>query len=122
MTIIALTGYKQSGKSTVSKFLQKRYGFFPINFKGSLIEEMKKTLPDFLSKEAEFHKCTVDRVRFFVQKSPLKTHDNRAMGGVMKVAQKIGLIEPTGETRPSKVGHKVPMQVWRSCIYNINNL
>lgn len=63
---------------------------------------------------------TVDRVRFFVQKSPLKTHDNRAMGGVMKVAQKIGLIEPTGETRPSKVGHKVPMQVWRSCIYNLN--
>lgn len=62
MTIIALTGYKQSGKSTVSKFLQKKYGFSPINFKDSLIEEMKKTLPDFLAKEAEFHKCTVDEL------------------------------------------------------------
>lgn len=62
MTIIALTGYKQSGKSTVSKFLQRRYHFYPINFKDALIKEMMQTLPDFLEAEAKFHKCTVQEL------------------------------------------------------------
>lgn len=60
--LIALTGLKQSGKSTVSKILKEKYGFYPINFKDSLIQEMKEFLPDFLEKEAEFYKCTIDEL------------------------------------------------------------
>jgi hypothetical protein len=63
---------------------------------------------------AEF---TVDAVRYLVERSHFKTHDKRAMGGVIKTAQRNGWISPTGKTVPSKVGHKTPMQIWRSNIY-----
>lgn len=67
-----------------------------------------------------FSEFTVDEVRKHVVASGLITHDNRAMGGIIKsgVAQK--WIEPTGRTIPSLVGHKIPMQIWRSKIYKPN--
>lgn len=46
----------------------------------------------------------------------IKTQDNRAMGGVVKEAQKRGWIKPTGNLTVSKVGHKVPIQIWESLI------
>jgi len=45
--IIALTGYKQSGKTEAAKFFQK-FGYQKINFKDSLIEEIKQNFPDLL--------------------------------------------------------------------------
>jgi len=60
---------------------------------------------------------TVNEVRALVQMSPLKTHDNRAMGGVMATAKKLGWLAPTGESIPSVVGHKVHIQIWKSRIY-----
>jgi len=48
--ISPLTGFKGSGKSTVSKYLQDNYNFEPINFKDSLVEEMKQRLPDVLEE------------------------------------------------------------------------
>jgi len=44
----------------------------------------------------------------------VKTHDNRAMGGVMKTAVKLGWIKPSGRTIVSKVGHKSLLQIWES--------
>lgn len=60
---------------------------------------------------------TVNDFRDMVLNNPIKTHDNRAMGGVIKTGQSNGWIKPTGESIPSKVGHKVPIQIWQSLIY-----
>lgn len=66
-----------------------------------------------LSK-AEF---TVNEVRDLVKFSDLKTHDNRAMGGVMVTGKSKGWLMPTGRSIPSVVGHKVHIQVWKSLIF-----
>lgn len=57
--IIAFIGYKQSGKSTASKYLEEKYGFKPHNFKDALIEEIKTYFPDFIKKECELYNCDV---------------------------------------------------------------
>lgn len=62
MVIIALTGYKQSGKSVASKYLQEKYNFIPHNFKDGLIKELKQNFPDYLKKESEHHACTIDEL------------------------------------------------------------
>lgn len=46
--IIAFTGYKRSGKSVASNFL-KKFGFERINFKDSLVEEIRQNFPDLLN-------------------------------------------------------------------------
>lgn len=61
---------------------------------------------------------TVNEVRSLIKAGIYKTHDNRALGGVMKTAQRLGIIEPTGNTIPSVVGHRTPIQIWRSRIFN----
>jgi len=60
--IIAITGLKQSGKSTVAKYLNEKYGFIRINFKDALLHELKEFFPDLLAAEAKFHACTVDEL------------------------------------------------------------
>jgi hypothetical protein len=60
---------------------------------------------------------TVNELRDIVKRSPLKTHDNRAMGGVMATGKKEGWLTPTGQTIPSVVGHKVHIQIWKSLLY-----
>lgn len=53
MIIIGLTGFKGSGKSTIAKYLEKEHGFTRLNFKDSLIEEMRSNFPDTLKEIAE---------------------------------------------------------------------
>lgn len=65
---------------------------------------------------------TANDVRDLVENSPLKTHDKRAMGGVMKTAQKMGWIHPSGRSIPSKVGHLVPILIWESKIFDVNEV
>ena len=65
---------------------------------------------------------TMNDVRWLVRTSPIKTHDNRAIGGVMKTAKSLGWIEPTGQSIVSKVGHKSLLQVWKSKIYKQTQL
>lgn len=60
---------------------------------------------------------TVNDVRDLVKLSDLKTHDNRAMGGVMVTAKGRGWLLPTGQSIPSVVGHKTHIQVWKSLIF-----
>jgi hypothetical protein len=60
---------------------------------------------------------TMNDVRWLVLNSRIKTQDNRAMGGVMKTAVKLGWIKPTGRSIVSKVGHKSPLQIWHSNLY-----
>lgn len=60
---------------------------------------------------------TVNDFRKKVRASSLQTHDNRAMGGVMVTGRRLGWMKPTGEAIPSRVGHKVPLQIWQSLVY-----
>lgn len=60
---------------------------------------------------------TVADVRPHVEASRYRTHDKRAMGGVIQAARAIGWIEPSGEQRVNKVGHGIKMQVWKSRLY-----
>lgn len=60
---------------------------------------------------------TVNEVRDIIKSSPLKTSDNRAMGGVMQKAKALKWIQASGRSIPSKVGHLVPIQIWDSLIF-----
>lgn len=60
---------------------------------------------------------TVNDFRNRVLKSNLHTHDNRAMGGVMMTGKSLGWIVRTGESIPSRVGHFVHIQIWKSKIF-----
>jgi len=59
---------------------------------------------------------TVNDFRDEILNSGVSTHDNRAMGGLMTTAKKLGWITSISAI-PSQVGHKTPIQVWRSQIY-----
>lgn len=68
----------------------------------------------------EFALCnkefTVNDFRDKILESGVTTHDNRAMGGLMSTAKGWGWITSVSHI-PSLVGHKTPIQVWRSNIY-----
>ena len=51
-----------------------------------------------------------------IKAMPLKTHDNRAIGGLIRIARKFGWVEKSGESTVSKAGHLLRIQVWRSLI------
>lgn len=81
-------------------------------------EEWRAMALDCLHKVClSYDTFTVNDVRALVERSPLKTHDNRAMGGIIKTGQREGWLAPTGESIPSVVGHKVHIQIWKSLIY-----
>ena len=46
-----------------------------------------------------------------------ETHDNRAMGGIMQTAKGSEWVAPTGRSIISRVGHKSPLQIWKSLLY-----
>lgn len=60
---------------------------------------------------------TTNDVRAMVSHSPLRTHDNRAMGGVIKHGVSMKWIIATGKTMVSRVGHGGPLQIWKSLIF-----
>lgn len=72
-----------------------------------------KILCEVCLEKREF---TVNDFRNMILNSGIVTHDNRAMGGLMATAKKWGWIKSINSI-PSRVGHKTPIQVWRSCIY-----
>jgi hypothetical protein len=61
---------------------------------------------------------TMNAVRHLVDQSPIKTHDKRAMGGVIKKARSLGWVKSTGQSIVSKVGHGVSLQIWQSLVYS----
>lgn len=52
-----------------------------------------------------------------IKKMLLKTHDNRAIGGLIRVAQKFNWVRKTGRDEISKAGHLLKIQVWKSLLY-----
>jgi hypothetical protein len=61
---------------------------------------------------------TADEVLAVVEADGWSTNDNRAMGGVMKHCQSLGLIAITDQFEPSanKRKHASPTRVWRSLV------
>jgi len=59
---------------------------------------------------------TTDDVWTVVEPFGVTTHDNRALGAVMKAMQRTGLIEATTTFLPSTraVNHNRPVRVWRA--------
>lgn len=69
-TIIAFTGKKGSGKSEACKFFESKLKCERINFKDSLIEEMKRVFPDTLARlKAVYTASSIDEL--FVAKLPI---------------------------------------------------
>lgn len=59
---------------------------------------------------------TVNDVRPLVEAGGFTTQDKRAMGGVIKEAQRRNWIASTGRVQTSKVGHGSNMTIWSSNI------
>lgn len=53
---------------------------------------------------------------------PVKTHDNRAIAGVIMAARKFGWIRKTGDVEISKAGHLSRVQIWESLIFGKKNM
>jgi hypothetical protein len=50
--LIAFVGFKQSGKTTASQYLQEKHGYIRHNFKDALVREIKQNFPDLLREIA----------------------------------------------------------------------
>lgn len=75
-----------------------------------------KTIYEYARTHETF---TMNDVGAIIRKSPLKTHDNRALGGVIRTAAARGWVVRTGEKTNSRAGHFVQIEIWRSRIYKI---
>jgi len=60
--IIGLVGFKQVGKSTAAKYIEKKYGFTRINFKDALVQEIKDNFPDLLRELSQAYHMDVDKL------------------------------------------------------------
>lgn len=59
---------------------------------------------------------TANDLRPMLKRFTRKTHDNRAVAGVMRAAVAKGWIEKSEEKIVSRVGHGSPLQIWKSRI------
>ena len=66
-----------------------------------------------------YPRFTTDSVWEMLESCGERTHEPRAMGAVMKKAVKAGVVEPTGEYRPSDrvACHGRPVAVWHSKMF-----
>lgn len=106
MTIIALTGLKQSGKSTAANYLVEKYGFIKHNFKDALINEIKTYFPDFIKKECELYNCDVD---YLFEKKP---------GHIRQLMQNFG----TELRRKEDIEYWVNSWLYSSKMYSVRGL
>jgi len=76
--IIGITGFKGSGKSVAAKYLREQHSFLPVNFKDSLIEEIKEKFPEVLESIQYFYQTQLNNKAvfksidsLFIEKPPL---------------------------------------------------
>lgn len=60
---------------------------------------------------------TINDVRDLIHSGNIKTHDNRVIGGVMRVAASRKVMRSTGRSLANKVGHGTQIQIWESLLY-----
>lgn len=61
-------------------------------------------------------KITANDFTGLIKNMPLKTHDNRAIGGLIRIAQKFDWVAKSGQSEVSKAGHLSRIQIWKSLI------
>ena len=61
---------------------------------------------------------TANDFRSRLKQSGIETHDNRAVGGLMRTAKANKWCINTGNVIQSKVGHRSPLQIWKSLLYH----
>lgn len=103
--------YRQEVKQETDKAVKQSLDHGDVEFK----RWAYKCIVAVAKRQKEF---TINDVRDLVHSSDIKTHDNRVLGGVMRVAKTRKVMRATGRTLPNKVGHGTQMQVWESLIYN----
>ena len=61
---------------------------------------------------------TTDQVELMLGYQTCKTHDTRALGGLMQTARRRGWIDPTDRVEASAMSrnHRRPKRIWRSTI------
>jgi len=64
----------------------------------------------------ENEKITANDFTELIKNMPLKTHDNRSIGGLIRIAERFGWVEKSGETEVSKAGHLLRIQIWKSLL------
>lgn len=69
------------------------------------------TVRVFADRGQEF---TADDVWDVMERLPYETHDNRALGAIMRSAQRTGVIVNTGTFARSRRRHKAPIPIWRA--------
>lgn len=68
--IIGLCGFARSGKSTVAEYLAKEHGFKRINFKDSLLEEVREKFPDLLRELSLIHDGDLGDIDWLFENKP----------------------------------------------------
>lgn len=53
---------------------------------------------------------------WIMSKTTIRSHDNRALGPIIKRMSTAKIIEPTGDYSPSRRRHLAPIRVWRLLI------
>ncbi len=52
-----------------------------------------------------------------IKANPIKTHDNRSIGGIIKMAVRLKWVAGTGQKEFSKAGHLSNIEIWKSLLY-----
>lgn len=78
---------------------------------------MLEGVKEVAQRKPVFNTDDIERLR--QDRQGPRTHENRAIGPLMKTAQKLGYCIPTEDWVESsqKVNHRRPMRVWYSLIY-----
>lgn len=61
---------------------------------------------------------TANEFTRMIKDSPIKTYDNRAIGGAIKTAQRLGWVQGTGKKEYSRAGHLTNIEIWKSLLFN----
>lgn len=85
-------------------------------FDSTKIEWRKAALEIIYELCVAKEKITANEFTVKIKSMQIKTHDNRAIGGLIRLAQKFGWVAKTGEVEISKAGHLSRIQIWKSLI------
>lgn len=102
--------YRQEVKQVTDQAIKQSLDNGDVEFK----RWAYKCIVTIAKRQKEF---TINDVRDLIHSGGIKTHNNRLIGAVMRVAVNRKVMRSTGRTLPNKVGHGTQMQIWESLLY-----
>jgi len=91
-------------------------------FDRTRIEWRKAALEIVYELCVENEKVTANDFTELIKKMPIKAHDNRSIGGLIRVAERFGWVEKSGESEVSRAGHLSRIQIWKSLLCGKNRV